>query len=108
MDESTIRWWLMSDNIIECNDHPILCHEAKLAGESDLTPDQMEFIQKLYSHGVSLSTISDIMSKIVQKEFKHITISNIERKLERAIDEANSIDPKMTSVQKTLELLRLN
>ncbi len=34
----------MGDSIIEHNDHPILCPEANLAGESDLTPDQMELL----------------------------------------------------------------
>ncbi len=69
----------MFDSIIEHNDHPILCPEAELAGESDLTPDQMEFIQQLYSHGVILSTTSDITSKIVGKEFNSTTILNIEK-----------------------------
>ncbi len=83
----------------------MLCPEAKLAGESDFTPDQMEFIQQLYSQGVIPSTISDIISKLVGKEFNSTTISNIERKLERAIDEAYGIDLKMTFVQKHLNNL---
>ncbi len=81
MVESSKRGWLMSDNIIKHNDHPLLCTEAKLAGELDITPDQMGFIQQLSSHGVILTTISGIMSKIVGKEFNSTTISNIERKL---------------------------
>ncbi len=58
----------------------MFCPEAKLAGESDFTPDQMEFIQQLYSQGVIPSKISDIISKLVGKEFNSTTISNIERK----------------------------
>ncbi len=65
--------------MIEHNVHPILCPEAKLAGESDLTPDQMEFIQQLCSRGVIPTTISDNMSKLVGKEFNSITMSNIEK-----------------------------
>ncbi len=57
MNESAKRWQLMSDNIVEHNDHPILCSEARLAGESGLTPDQMELTQQSYSHGVIPSTI---------------------------------------------------
>ncbi len=106
MDQSNKWWWLMCDSIIEHNDRPILCPEAKLTGESDLTPDEMEFIQKLYCHGVIPTTITDIMSKIVGKEFNVTTMSNIEKKLTRAIDEACGIDPKRTSAQKSLEGLR--
>ncbi len=71
-----------------------------------MAPDQMEIILQLYSHGVILSTISNIMSKIVGNEFNSTMISNIERKLVRAIDETFGIDPKMTYAQKTLEQLR--
>ncbi len=66
----------------------------------------MGFIQQLNNHCVILTTIFDIMSKIVGKEFNFTMISNIERKLEKAIDEAYGIDPKMTSAQKTLDRLQ--
>ncbi len=94
VDELTKQWWLMSDSVIGHNDHPILCTEAKHAGESDLTPDQMEFIQHLYSHGVILSTMSDNMRKIIGKEFNSTMMSNVERKVERGVDEAYGINPK--------------
>ncbi len=68
----------------------------------------MGFIQQLNNHCVILTTIFDIMSKIVGKEFNFTMISNIERKLEKAIDEAYGIDPKITSAQKTLARLQRN
>ncbi len=108
MDESTKWWWLMSYSIIKHNDHLLLCTEAKLAEELDLTLDKMGFIQQLYSHGVNPTIISNIMSKIAGKEFNSTTISNIERKLDQAIDEAYGIDPKITSAQKTLARLQRN
>ncbi len=62
MDKSKKWWWQLSDSVIEHNNHHILCSEPGLTGESDLTPDQMKFIQQLYSHGVIPSIILDIMS----------------------------------------------
>ncbi len=67
IDESTKTWRLMCDSIIENNDHSILCPDTRLAGESDLTQDKLEFIQQLYSHGDILSTKSDIMRKQLEK-----------------------------------------
>ncbi len=81
----------MSDSIIEHNDHPILCPEARHVGESDLVQDQMEFIQQLYSHGIIHYKISEIISKIAGKEFNSTTKSNIEQNLDREIDKAFGI-----------------
>ncbi len=53
----------MSDSIIKHNDHLILCPEEKLAGESDLTLNHMEFVQQLCSHGIIPSKSSEIMNK---------------------------------------------
>lgn len=59
MDVTTKRWWLILDSITEHNNHPQIWPETQLAGESDLTPNQMEFIQQFYDHRVIPSTIAD-------------------------------------------------
>lgn len=61
---------------MEYNDHPPVLPETWLTWESNLIPDQMEFIQQLYTHGVLASTISEIISKIVGIDFDSTTISN--------------------------------
>ena len=105
-DDNTQRWWLMSEGNLHHNDHPPLREEARLAGESNLTPDQMKFIMQMCDHNVCPSTISDIMTKLVGKEFTADTIANIGRKVQQAIDIAEGITPEMTSAERTLERLQ--
>lgn len=80
MNVTTKRWWLMSDSILKENGHPPVCPEACLANEYNATPDLMEFIEKLYNHGVIPSAVSGIMSKIVRKDFISKTKSHLVKK----------------------------
>ncbi len=96
----------MSDGNFQHNDHPPVKEEAQLGGEAKLTPAQMKFIMQMYDHSIPPSTISDIMTKLVGKEFTAATIVNIGKKEQQAIHIAEGIKVDMGNAQKTLERLR--
>ncbi len=107
MNYYTKHWWFLSSSNLQHNDHPPVWIKAQLGGEHDLSAEQMKFITQLYQHSVAPSTISDIMTKMVGKEFSLDFTSNLGRKVTETIDTANGITADMSSAQKTLECLRL-
>ncbi len=106
MDYDTKHLWFLSLSNLQHNDHPPLLIEAQLGGEHDLSAEQMKFITQLYQHSVAPSTISDIMTKMVGKEFSPDFTSNLGREVTESIDSANGITADMSSAHKTLERLR--
>ena len=88
-------------------DHYPLTLTAQLLSESDLNPQQIEFIHLMYENGVAQSAISNIMAHVVPNgQLLSKTIKNITTKVQCAMDAMSNIDPSMYAATKTS--IRLN
>ena len=71
--------------------------EAQMLSEKDLSVEQLYFIHPMYDNGVSSSSISTIMSKVVGNgQFLTQTIKNITGNIQSAIDVMRDIDHTMS------------
>ncbi len=107
MDTVTNHWWLMSYSNIEHSHYPPVKKEAQKGSNSDIAPEQLQFVIQMYRSSIPPSTMSHIMSNVVGKEFSADTLSNLIKKCQEAMDLANGISPNLSSAQKTLERLRV-
>ncbi len=107
MDTVTNQWWLISDSNIEHSHHPSVRKEAQKGSSSDITLEQLQFVIQMYRNSIPPSTMSHIMSNLVGKEFSADTMSNITKKCQEAMELTNGILLHLSSVQKTLERLRV-
>ncbi len=66
----------------------------------------MKFIMQMYDHIIQPLTLSDIITRLVGKEFTAAAIVNIGKKEQQAINIAEGIKADMSNAKKILERLR--
>ena len=103
------RWFLKKTTNLE---HKFHASEvtSNLLTEDDLLDDQKKYLYYLVDHGVSPTTISQVMTKVANDsgrtgEFLPDTIANIGKKTQNMMDELKGISHDWSVAQKTLGVL---
>ncbi len=81
----------MSGSNLKHSNHPPVKKEAQKGSSADITPNQLKIVIQMYHHSIPPSTMSHMMTNLLEKMYPTYTILKLTKKCKEAMDVANGI-----------------
>ena len=96
MDIKTGAFYLCQNSVLDHRYHSRVEEEDILLTEDDMNEDQRNFVIRMHQEGVGPTSISTIMTKVlndkgINGEFTPSAMKNVTRRMQAAIDELDGI-----------------
>ena len=110
MDKRNGKWYLGKSGSLQHSFHQPLPAETRLLDESNLSEDQLKWVEKMYQGGISHGSIAGVLNEVLTSEgtngeFLASTIKNMTENMQKAIDEIAGISADMSVAERSFAVL---